>query len=139
VKPKSGKLKGMASVEIAIIAAVLLIVAVAVAWYLYTTFVASITANPQMNILSAMGYQGNNSVRLEILNPGPIAIRVTQVEVAGAMITLSTPIDIAVGQRRVVSVTVPTSIATLTAGTMITGRVILSGGYSFPFSASVRP
>jgi type IV pilus assembly protein PilA len=129
----------MASVEIAIIAAILLIVAVAVGWYLYTTFVASIGAQPQINIVSALAYQGNNSIRLEILNPGPVAVKVTQVEVAGAPITISGGVDINVGQRVRVGVAVPSGVATLVAGTTVTGRVILSGGQSFPFTAVVRP
>ncbi len=134
------KLKGMASVEIAIIAAILLIIAVAVGWYLYTTFVANIGANPQIQIISALGYQGNNSLRLVIFNPGPVAARVTQVEVAGVPLTVTGGgINIEVGQQRVVSVTVPTGVATLVAGTTITGRVILSGGQTFPFTAAVRP
>ena len=37
------KVKGMTSLEIAIIVAIVLIIAVAVGWYLYTTFVASTT------------------------------------------------------------------------------------------------
>jgi type IV pilus assembly protein PilA len=133
------KLKGMSSVEIAIIAAILLVIAVAVGWYLYTTFVASIGSQPQINIVSAMGYQSNNSLRLEVFNPGPVAVRVTQIEVAGVPLSLATPVDINVGQRRVVSVAVPSSVATLVAGTMISGRVILAGGQTFPFTASVRP
>ncbi len=132
------KLKGMASVEIAIIAAILLIIAVAVGWYLYTTFVANIGANPQVQIISAMGYEGDNSLRLVIFNPGPVAARITHVEVAGTPLRVG-PVNIEVGQQRVVSVTVPTGVATLVAGTTITGRVILSGGQTFPFTAAVRP
>jgi uncharacterized protein (UPF0333 family) len=133
------KLKGMASVEIAIIAAILLIIAVAVGWYLYTTFVANIGANPQIQVISALGYQSNNSLRLVVFNPGPVAARITYIEVAGAPITLTTPVDLNVGQQRVVSVSVPTSVATLVAGTTIQGKLILSGGQVFPFTAAVRP
>ncbi len=47
------KLKGMTSLEIAIIVAIVLIIAVAVGWYLYTTFVASTTGQPRLNVVSA--------------------------------------------------------------------------------------
>ena len=133
------KLKGMASVEIAIIAGIILIVAVAVGWYLYTTYAASITSQPQINIISAIGYQGNNSLRLVVFNPGPIAVRVTHIEVAGAQIALATPVNLNVGEQRVVSVAVPAGVARLTPGTTITGKVILAGGQIFPFTAAVRP
>jgi type IV pilus assembly protein PilA len=129
----------MSSVEIAIIAGIILVIAVAVGWYLYTTYVASIAARPQVNIISAIGYQTNNSLRIVVFNPGPIPVRITHVEVATAQIPLSTPVDVPVGQQRVVPVQVPTSVATLAAGTTITGRVILAGGYSFPFTAAIRP
>ena len=133
------KLKGMASVEIAIIAAILLIIAVAVGWYLYTTFVANIGANPQIQVVSALGFQSNNSLRLVVFNPGPVAARITQVEVGGVPIALSTPVNLEVGQQQRVSVNVPASVATLVAGTTITGKIILSGGQVFPFTAAVRP
>jgi type IV pilus assembly protein PilA len=133
------KLKGMTSVEIAIIAGVILIIAVAVGWYLYTTYVASITAQPKINVISAVGYQGNNSLRIVVFNPGPINVRITHVEVATTQIPLTAPVDVAVGQQRVVAVPVSTSVATLTPGTTITGRVILASGHSFPFTAAVRP
>jgi len=42
------KVKGMTSLEIAIIVAIVLIIAVAVGWYLYTTFVASTTGQPRL-------------------------------------------------------------------------------------------
>jgi type IV pilus assembly protein PilA len=47
------KLKGMTSLEIAIIVAIVLVIAVAVGWYLYTTFVASATGQPRLNVVSA--------------------------------------------------------------------------------------
>jgi type IV pilus assembly protein PilA len=133
------KLKGMTSVEIAIIAGIVLVIAVAVGWYLYTTYAASITAQPKIHIISAVGYQINNSLRIVVFNPGPVNVRITQVEVATAPISLINPIDVPIGQQRVVSVSVPTAVATLTAGTTITGRVILASGHSFPFTAAVRP
>jgi hypothetical protein len=128
----------MTSVEIAIIAGIILVIAVAVGWYLYTTYAASVTAQPKINIISAMGYQGNNSIRIVVLNPGPVPVRVTQVEVAGVPLSI-TPVDVPVGHQRVVSVTVPHAATTLVAGTTVTGRVILVGGQSFPFTAAVRP
>ena len=47
------KLKGMASLEIAIIVAIVLVIAVAVGWWLYTTFIAAGTGQPRLNTVSA--------------------------------------------------------------------------------------
>jgi flagellar basal body-associated protein FliL len=47
------KVKGMTSLEIAIIVAIVLIIAVAVGWYLYTTFVSSVGGQPRLNVVSA--------------------------------------------------------------------------------------
>jgi type IV pilus assembly protein PilA len=40
------KVKGMTSIEIAILVAIVLAIAVAVGWYLYTTFAASVGSQP---------------------------------------------------------------------------------------------
>jgi type IV pilus assembly protein PilA len=137
------KLKGMTSLEIAIIVAIVLIIAVAVGWYLYTTFVAAAGGQPRLNIVSAelIGDQ----LRLVVVNPGPVAVEINTAEVAGQPVSLSctrisgsvsgTVID--VGAQAQCTGTV--SDVTATPGTMLPGRVILSGGHSFPFNAVVKP
>ncbi len=132
------KLKGMTSLEIAIIAGIILVVAVAVGWWLYTTYAANIGGQPKVQVVVAVGFQHNNSLRIVVQNPGPVPVRVTHVEVGGAPLAVS-PIDVPVGEQRVVSVAVPHGVARFIAGSTITGRVILAGGQSFPFTAAIRP
>jgi len=128
------KLKGMTSLEIAIIVAIVLIIAVAVGWYLYTTFVASTTGQPRLNVVSAELSSGTKELKLVLVNPGPVDVQIGSVEIAGQVIPVTQ--TIAVGQQATVTVTVS---VTATPGTMLPGRVILSGGQSFPFSALVKP
>ncbi len=128
------KLKGMTSLEIAIIVAIVLVIAVAVGWYLYTTFIAAATGQPTLNIVSAEMHT-NGTLRLILVNPGPVDVRISSVEIAGRVVSAEQTIR--VGQQVTVRVTV--SGLTVTPGTKLPGRVILSGGQSFPFNAVVKP
>ena len=135
------KTKGMTSLEIAVIVAIVLIIAVAVGWYVYTTFVASATGQPRLNVVSAEIFT-NGTVRLVVMNPGPIDVQIASIEIAGNEVTAFTINGtqskvIRVGRQATIKSTEgPTGLA---AGTMVPGRVILSGGQSFPFNAIVRP
>jgi uncharacterized protein (UPF0333 family) len=131
------KLKGMTSLEIAIIVAIVLIIAVAVGWYLYTTFVASTTGQPRLNVVSAEingTSSGSPKLTLVLVNPGPVDVQISSVEIAGKVIPVTKTIP--VGKQDTVTVDVG---VTATPGTMLPGRVILSGGQSFPFNALVKP
>lgn len=127
------KLKGMTSLEIAIIVAIVLIIAVAVGWYLYTTFVATATGQPRLNIVSAE--ITGSTLKLLVVNPGPVDVQISQVEIAGQLFPKVETIP--VGSNKTVTVTV--TGVTAVPGTMLSGRVILSGGQSFPFNAVVKP
>jgi hypothetical protein len=127
----------MTSLEIAIIVAIVLIIAVAVGWYLYTTFVASTTGQPRLNVVSAEingTSSGSPTLRLVLVNPGPVDVQISSVEIAGQVVPVTQTIP--VGNQ--VTVTVAVSVSA-TPGTMLPGRVILSGGQSFPFNALVKP
>jgi type IV pilus assembly protein PilA len=141
------KLKGMTSLEIAIIVAIVLVIAVAVGWYLYTTFVASVGGQPRLNVVSAEingTTRGSPRLNLILVNPGPVDVKVDYAEVAGQTVSLTCqPISgsvsgnvIGVGAQARCTGTVG---VTATPGTMLPGRVILSGGQSFPFNAVVKP
>jgi len=142
------KLKGMTSLEIAIIVAIVLIIAVAVGWYLYTTFVASVGGQPRLNVVSAEISASNQKIKLVLVNPGPVDVEIGSIEIAGEVIPqnrisivasalgTSSGTTIRVGDQ----VTVEASITiTATPGTMLPGRVILKGGQSFMFNAAVKP
>ena len=127
------KLKGMTSLEIAIIVAIVLIIAVAVGWYLYTTFIAAAGGQPRLNIVSAE--ITGDELKLVVVNPGPVDVKISHIEIAGQVFEKEQTIP--VGERADVTVTV-TGVNAV-PGTMLPGRVILSGGHSFPFSAVVKP
>ena len=134
------KLKGMTSLEIAIVVAIVLVIAVAVGWYLYTTFVASTTGQPRLNVVSAELTASNNTLKLYVVNPGPVDVKISRIEIAGQVIDVSSDDEssvVKVGQPGEIAVTVEG--LTATPGTMLPGRVILSGGQSFPFNALVKP
>jgi len=137
------KVKGMTSLEIAIIVAIVLIIAVAVGWYLYTTFVASTTGQPRLNVVSAELYT-NGTLKLVLVNPGPVDVQILNAEVAGQSVTLTCTIISGSGSGDVIGVGAQarctgTVGVSATPGTMLPGRVILSGGQSFPFNALVKP
>jgi type IV pilus assembly protein PilA len=138
------RLKGMTSLEIAILVAIVLIIAVAVGWYVYTTFIASATGQPRITILSAEITVGSGppQLKVRISNPGPVPVRIERIEIEGS----STPLlasphcgggNLGVGGQ--VECSGPLSGFSVPPGTVVSGRVILSGGHSFPFNAAVKP
>ena len=139
------KTRGMTSLEIAIIVAIVLIIAVAVGWYLYTTFVASTTGQPRLNVVSAELSNKTKKLNITIVNPGPVDVQISAVELAGNITSITavfigtntiSPYIISVGQQAKIVAIVS---GKYTPGTMLPGRVILSGGQSFPFNAIVKP
>jgi len=149
------KLKGMTSLEIAIIVAIVLVIAVAVGWYLYTTFIASVGGQPRLNVVSAEitgASSGSPQLKLVLVNPGPVKVQILNAEVAGQTVTLTSCTAISgevssasggsgyvIGIGAQAECTGPVGGVTATPGTMLPGRVILSGGQSFPFNAVVKP
>jgi hypothetical protein len=134
----------MTSLEIAIIVAIVLIIAVAVGWYVYTTFIAAAGGQPRLNIVSAE--ITGDTLKLVVVNPGPVDVKIENVEVAGQLVEnlncvrISGNVDgtvIRVGAQA--RCTGGVQGVTAVPGTMLSGRVILSGGQSFPFSAMVKP
>jgi len=144
------KLKGMTSLEIAIIVAIVLVIAVAVGWYLYTTSIAAFGGQPRLNVVSAeiTGASGTSpQLKLRVVNPGPVDVKVDYAEVAGETVGLTCePVTqndqvqnnvIKVGSQA--QCTGQVQRVTATPGTMLPGRVILSSGHSFMFNAAVKP
>jgi hypothetical protein len=138
----------MTSLEIAIIVAIVLVIAVAVGWYLYTTFIAAGTGQPRLNVVSAE--ITGDTLTLVVVNPGPVEVQILNAEVAGRTVTLtcsaiSGTVSSASGGSWVIGVgaqarcTGRVEGVTATPGTMLSGRVILSGGQSFLFNAVVKP
>ncbi len=142
------KVKGMTSLEIAIIVAIVLVIAVAVGWYLYTTFVAAAGGQPRLNVVSSeiTGASGTSrQLKLILVNPGPVDVKVENAEVAGETIQLTCNRISGNVQGNVIGVgaqaecTGQVQRVEATPGTMLPGRVILSSGHSFLFNAVVKP
>jgi uncharacterized protein (UPF0333 family) len=129
------KLKGMTSLEIAIIIAIVLVIAVAVGWYLYTTFVASTTTQGRIAVSSAEYDSVNKVLTLHVTNPGPQEVTITTVVLHGIKCgDVNTKLQVGESKRFPVS---GCSIAA-TPGTMIPGYIVTSVGTTFPFTAVVR-
>jgi hypothetical protein len=127
----------MTSLEIAIIVAIVLVIAVAVGWYLYTTFVASTTAQGRLAISNAefiTSSSGPGTLRLFVTNPGPQEVTIQSVVLNGVSCSLQ-PKPLPVGNSTWVTATCSVSA---TPGTMLPGYVVTTAGTTFPFNAVVK-
>ena len=128
------KVKGMTSLEIAVLVGVVLAIAIAVAWYLYSTFGASIGSQPYLRVTSAVAF-GNGTIRVTVINTGSIGVSINRAEVYGRMYNLRGG-WIWVGPSGEVTVNIDTGVwARL--GSIIHGRLMTDGGHTVPFSARV--
>jgi hypothetical protein len=124
------KLKGMTSLEIAIIVAIVLVIAIAVGWYLYTTFAA---AGQQSGlVVTSAKACTDGRLQLDVVPQGASQVVIVKVEFAGTETTSITPSTVS----SPTTVTVNTNLQ-LQAGQVLTGRVILSSGAMAPFTATV--
>jgi len=130
-------MRGMTSLEIAIIVAIILVIAIAVGWYLYTTFTSATGGQARLQIVTADLSAGNNNLTLHVVNPGPVSVSIVEVRVAGQSCSLQqSPITLAVGNATDISATCS---GTYTPGTMVSGEIVTSAGTVFPFNARVVP
>jgi type IV pilus assembly protein PilA len=128
----STKVKGMTSIEIAILVAVVLVIAVAVAWYLYTTYVASVGTQPVLRILSATAYW-NGTIVVEVANVGSTPVNIWFAEVFGQIYPIrGNWLWVYPGGHATVYIDTGRWIR---QGSIVQGRLITEGGYSFPFTA----
>jgi len=133
------KAKGMTSLEIAIIVAIVLVIAIAVGWYLYTTFTSSVAGQARLSVISAEFYVSDesNELKLKVMNPGPAPTVVIQsVELAGKTCENPDPNTIKI-EDGVVEVKATCDVKAQ-PGQQIQGRVVTTAGTSFAFTAAVR-
>jgi uncharacterized protein (UPF0333 family) len=127
------KLKGMTSLEIAIIVAIVLVIAIAVGWYLYTTFAA---AGQQSGlVVTSAKACTDGTLQLNVVPQGASQVVIVGVEFAGTTVTNTASITPSTVSSPT-TVTVNTGLQ-LQAGQVLTGRVILSSGAMAPFTATV--
>jgi len=127
------KLRGMTSLEIAIIVAIVLVIAIAVGWYLYQTF-STASQQTGVTITEAVVYvQGNTAtLYLKLVPQGAAQVQIDRIEVAGKTYTCTNAII-----SGPTSGTLTLSGLTLSVGQVVSGRVVLASGMAAPFTASV--
>ena len=131
-------MKGLASIELAILLAIIIVIAVAVGWYMYTTFVASTTSQAKLIVSAAILSSTTKQLNLTVTNPGPAAtVTITSVYVNGTSCTISGTTTIAASAGAVTVKATCSNLGTLVPGTTLNGYVVLSTGTTFPFVATV--
>jgi len=125
------KTKGMTSLEVAIIVAIVLVIAIAVGWYLYTTFAA--TGQQSGLVVQEAKVYSDGKVELKVIPQGAGKVKIVRVELAG----VSVDVDKVINGPDTVEVTV--SGVTLAVGQVVSGRVVLDNGAVALFSATVQP
>jgi len=129
------KTKGLTSIEVAILVAIVVVIAVAAGWYLYTTFVASTQAHQKLAITNAMYFRNNGTLVLQVINVGQTEVVVTSVMVGRWQCTLDSWHVVNPAGTVTIRAQCPLYIAN--EGTMLNGIVFTRGGMSFPFTAAV--
>jgi len=124
----------MTSLEIAIIVAIILVIAIAVGWYLYTTFAA---AGQQSGLIvtTATIYSptsGDPVLYLDVVPQGAAQVQVVKVEIAGKSFTCTN--GVVSGKT---NSTVTLTGLKVSVGQVLTGRLVLASGAITPFTATV--
>ncbi len=138
-------MKGLTSIELAILLAIIIVIAVAVGWYMYTTFLASTSSSPKLQIVSATFNATSGALNITVINPGPVNnVGIATVYLNGISCTVQT----VNGARPSGTPTVPiskrpipigTSCSDIHAavGTQLSGQLVTTAGTAFPFVATV--
>jgi len=127
------KARGMTSLEIAIIVAIVLVIAIAVGWYLYVTF-ASASQQTGLVVTEATIYKpqsGEPTILLKVVPQGSAQAQIIRIEVAGQTFTCNTVVNkpgYLQGSLKGLTVAI---------GQTLTGRVVLASGAVSPFTATV--
>ena len=135
------KLKGMTSLEIAIIVGIVLVIAIAVGWYLYTTFAAAGQQSGLVVTSAVINKTGTGAcLALKVTPQGAASVEIISVEVAGRSFGKDV---IRVNGQSQTTVTGPATVTVklqdlnVAVGQVLTGRVVLSSGAMAPFTATV--
>jgi len=128
------KVKGMTSLEIAIIVAIVLAIAVAAAWYLYSTFVATVGSSPIVSVRSAYAFS-NGTIVVEVVNTGSASVTLISAEVIDRRYPIREG-HATIGPSGVATVHIDTG-RYLRPGSIIQSKLITAQGHAIPFSARV--
>jgi len=135
------KTKGMTSIEVAIIVAIVLVIAIAVGWYLYTTF-SSASQQTGLAIrdvtIQVDKQTGKNPyLLLKVASQGTAQAQILRIEVGNDIYDCSNS-PIIIDQPYWVVLSLSKSEDKITVGQTLSGRVILTTGTPVPFTAVVR-
>jgi uncharacterized protein (UPF0333 family) len=138
-------MKGLTSIELAILLAIIIVIAVAVGWYMYTTFLASTSSSPKLQIVSATFNVTKGALNITVINPGPVNnVGIAAVYLNGISCTVQTvngtqpsgtptvPIS-----KRPIPIGTSCSGINAAAGTQLSGQLVTTAGTAFPFVATV--
>ena len=125
------KVKGMTSLEIAIIVVIVLAIAVAAAWYLYSTFAATIGSSPKLRVVSAYMFY-NGTVKVDVMNTGSTTVGIIGADVFERRYPVRGNV-VVVGPSASATVYIDTNRAAR-LGSIIQGKLITTDGYIIPFS-----
>jgi len=144
-------MKGLTSIELAILLAIIIVIAVAVGWYMYTTFLASTSSSPKLQIVSAVYNSTKSTLNITVVNPGPVsnvgisAIYLNGKQCGAPPYTVTVTVS---GGKTTITTVVPMSNQTITigttcsginaaVGTQLSGQLVTTAGTTFPFIATV--
>jgi len=132
------KAKGMTSLEVAIIVAIVLVIAIAVGWYLYTTFSSAsqqsgITVTEATIYASTSGSTTTYTLVMRLTPQGAAQVAIDRIEIAGKQLKCTSGNIIQSPGEYYVTL----SGITLSVGQVLSGRVVLQSGAVAPFTATV--
>ncbi|KUO88241.1 MAG: hypothetical protein AT715_07880 [Thermoproteus sp. JCHS_4] len=133
-------MKGLTSIELAILLAIIIVIAVAVGWYMYTTFLASTSSSPKIQIVSAKYSPGTSNssgtLTLTVVNPGPVNnVGISAIYLNGQSCTSISPTSVAISSTPQ-TITASCSVSAA-VGTQLSGQLVTTAGTTFPFTAVV--
>jgi len=130
-------LKGLTSIELAILLGIIIVIAVAVGWWVYTTYLATASGSPKLQIVSAQYSSTNGKLTLRVINPGPVNnVGISAIYLAGISCTgLSTTTVSISSTPQTINATC--SGINAAVGTQLSGQLVTTAGTTFLFTAVV--
>jgi hypothetical protein len=136
---------GEISIEQAILLGIIVVIAVAVGWYMYTTFIASVQSGSKISVSQAtIDTSGNLMLVVSNAGPAPVAVIIgvyvgntpCSPKSATGPATISGT-KVSVGTDGTATLTYSCQSFSGVSGTTVQGYLVLSTGATFPFTASV--
>jgi uncharacterized protein (UPF0333 family) len=129
-------MKGLTSIELAILLAIIIVIAVAVGWWVYTTYLATASGSPTLQIVSAQYNSTDNKLMLYVINPGPVNnVGISTVYLSGQQCTTDN-FTVPLSSKPLKIIATCNSISAA-AGTRLSGQLVTTAGTAFLFNAVV--